>query len=337
MSGIGELESVIRTPAQDDALREATINAVTYRAATDWAAAHGQQGAALRIASMVPLTHHRGERRAEILERLSRAGRAGQLDDAAAGHAWDAVLNLAFEQCEWQAGLQAGANAAGHFEAARLPLLAAWARCHHAICAWGAGQPAQADRLLGEVIAFFRREHDEMGLGWSLWLASMRSADLAAATQMVVEAEDLLRRAGNPMGVAHAAEGRGIIAFESGELARAAASLTDAIELFASYANIGCAAHALEAAAVVIGAPGHGDAGLAIELLAAADQLRRQSGTVGDRPWEIRARLGNLEDHIAVPGGTASAPAQAGRGYSLSEAASLAVGALRSLTTATAR
>jgi len=336
MSGIQQLESVIRTPAQDDALRAATINAVTYRAAMDWAAGHGQQGAALRIASMVPLTHHRGERRTEILDRLNQADRAGQLDDAAAGHAWDAVLNLAFEQSEWQAGLQAGASAAGHFEAARLPRLAAWARCHQATCAWVAGQLAEADRLLGEAIAFFRREHDEMGLGWSLWLASLRSADLAAATQMAAEAEDLLRRAGNPMGVAHAAEGRGIVAFESGDLARAAASITDAIELFASYDNIGCAAHALEAAAVVIGAPGHGDAGVAVELLAAADQLRRQSGTAGDRPWEIRARLGNLEDHIAAPGGMASSPAQAGRGYSLSEAASLAVSALRFLTTATA-
>ena len=336
MSGIQELESVIRTPAMDDALRAATINAVTYRAAMRWAAARGQQGAALRIASMVPLTHHRGERRAEILERLSQADQAGQLDDAAAGHAWAAVFNLAFEQSEYEAGFQACANAAAHFEAARLPRLVAWARYLQAMCAWGAGQLADADRLIGEAIASFRREHDEMGLGYSLWLASLRNADLAAATQMAAEAEDLLRRTGHPMGIAHAAEGRGIIAFESGELAQAWASITDAIELFASYANIGCTAHALESAAVVIGAPGRGDRGVAVELLAAADQLRRQSAQ-GHRPWEIRARLGNLEDRIAVPGATASVPAQAGRGYSLSEAASLAVGALRSLTTATAR
>ena len=52
--------------------------AVTYRAALRWAAAHGQAGAALRIASMVPLTHHRGGRRAEILQRLSQADQAGR-------------------------------------------------------------------------------------------------------------------------------------------------------------------------------------------------------------------------------------------------------------------
>jgi predicted ATPase/class 3 adenylate cyclase len=336
MSGIQRLESVIRTPAQDDALREAAINAVTYRAAMDWAAAHGQQGAALRIASMVPLTHHRGERRAEILDRLSQADRAGQLDDAAAGYAWTAVTNLAFEQSDYRATLQAGASAAGHFQAARLPRLAAWARYLQGVSAWGAGQLADADRLIGEAIASFRREHDEMGLGYSLWLASLRSADSAAATQMAAEAEELLRRTGHPMGIAHAAEGRGIIAFESGQLAQAAVSITEAIELFAAYGNIGCTAHTLESAAVVIGAPGPGDTRVAIELLAAAEKLRRQSGQ-GHRPWEIRARLGNLENHIAAPGGTPSAPTQAGREYTLSAAASLAVGALQSLTSPAAR
>ncbi|HXW47593.1 MAG TPA: adenylate/guanylate cyclase domain-containing protein, partial [Streptosporangiaceae bacterium] len=308
MSGIEELESVIRTPAQDDALRAATINAVTYRAAMDWAAAHGQHRAALRIASMVPLTHHRGDRRAEILKQLSQADPAGQLDDAAAGHAWAAVSNLAFEQNDWPPALQAGANATQHFQAAGLPRLAAWARYIRAHSAWGAGQLAEVDRLIGEVVASFRQEHDEMGLGYSLWVASLRSANLAAAKEMAGEADALLRRVGAPIGVAHNAEGRGIIAFESGEFAQAAGFITDAIEIFASYGNIGCTAHALEAAAVVVGTAGQQGAGLPVELLVVADELRRQSGQ-GHRPWEIRARLGNLEDHIAVPGSTASAPA----------------------------
>jgi len=335
MSGVEQLESVMRTPAMDDALRQAAINAVTYRAAMRWAAEHGQQGAALRIASMVPLTHHRGERRAEILARLSQADRAGQLDDAAAGHAWAAITNLAFEQNDWPAALQAGADAAGHFHAAGLPRLAAWARYIRAHSAWGAGRLAEVDRLIGEVIASFRREHDEMGLGYSLWVASLRSADLAAAKEMAAEADDLLRRVGAPMGVAHNAEGRGIIAFESGELGDATTFLIEAIEAFASYGNLGCTAHALEAAAVVIAPAGHDDVGPAIELLAAADELRRQSGQ-GHRPWEIRARLRNLEDRIATHSATASPRAHPGREYSLPAAASLAVNALRSQTTSTA-
>ncbi len=335
MSGIEQLESVMRTPAMDDALREAATNGVTYRAAMQWAAAHAQQGAALRIASMVPLTAHRGERRAEILERLSDAERAGELDDAAAGHAWAAVTNLAIEQNDWLSALQAAAKAAAHFEAARLPRLAAWARYIRAHSAWGAGQPAEVDRLISEATASFRQQDDEMGLGYSLWVASLRSADLAAAKEMAAEADGLLRRVGAPMGVAHNAEGRGIIAFELGELGEAARFLTDAINLFASYGNIGCTAHALEAAAVVIGTAGYRDAGRAADLLAVADELRRQSGQ-GHRPWEIRARLGNLEDRIVTNRVPASSGARSGRAYSLSEAASLAVGALRSLTPSTA-
>jgi hypothetical protein len=331
MSGAEQLESVIRTPAMDDALRQAAINVVTYRTAMRWAAARGQQATALRIASMVPLTHHRGERRAEILERLNQAERAGQLDHAAAGHAWSAIANLAFEQNDSPAGIQAGAEAAGHFQAAGLPRLAAWAQYLQAVSAWGAGQLAETDRLLSEVVTSFRRDNDEMGLGYSLYAASLRSADLASAREMAAEAQGLLRRVGHPMGIAHGAEGRGIIAFESGDLGGAADFLTEAVSLFASYGNIGCTAHALEAAAVVIGAAGHRDKGVSSELLATADELRRQSGQ-GHRPWEIRARLGNLEDRIA----TASTPAPAGGDYSLPAAASLAVRALQSLMRSTA-
>ncbi len=58
MSGVEHLELVMRTPAMDEALREVAINAVTYRAAMQWADSHGKEGAALRIAAMVPLSHH---------------------------------------------------------------------------------------------------------------------------------------------------------------------------------------------------------------------------------------------------------------------------------------
>ena len=331
MSGVEQIESVIRTPAMDDALREASINAVTYRAPMHWAAAHGQELAALRIASMVPLTHHRGERRAEILERLGAAERAGELDDAAAGHAWAAITNLAFEQNDWPAALTASAEAVARFEAGGLPRLAAWARYIGTIAAWGAGELEEADRLIGEAIATFRDENDEMGLGYSLWLASLRSTDPSAATEMAAEADGLLRGVGAPMGVAHNFEARGIIAYERGEIADAARFLLDAINLFASYHNIGCTAHALEAAAVVIAAAGGEDAGRAVDVLAAADELRGQSGQ-GHRPWEIRARLGNLDGPLVTDALPASGQAWAGRSYTLAEAASLTVSALRSLT-----
>jgi hypothetical protein len=284
---------------------------------------------------MVPLSLHKDERRAEILERLSQAQRAGHLDDAAAGHAWAAVTNIAIEANDWETSRLASARAAEHFQAARLPRLVAWAQYLQMHSAWGAGQLEEVDRLVSEAITGFRREHDDMGLGYSLWVASLRSADLAAATEMAAEADQLLRRAGVPMGVAHNAEGRGIIAFERGELGAAANFLTEAIEIFASYGNVGCTAHALEAAAVVIGTAGRKDDSTAIELLAAADELRHQSGQ-GHRPWEIRARLGDLDDRIVTPSATAGTAVHAGHEDTLSTAPAVATRALRSLATPTA-
>jgi predicted ATPase/DNA-binding XRE family transcriptional regulator len=336
MAGVHRLEAAMRTPAMDDALRQATLDAVSYRAAMDWAVVHGQYEGAVRIASSVPLSHHRGERRAEILERLSQAQQEGQLDEAAAGHAWAAVSNIAFEQNDWLGSQQASELAAGHFQAAGLPRLAAWAQYLNVHSAWGAGQLEEVDLLVSGAVATFRQEHDEMGLGYSLWVASLRSADLAAAQEMADEADGLLRRLRVPMGVAHNAEGRGIIAFERGELDQAATFVAEAIETFSSYGNLGCTAHALEAAAVVLGATGPGSGSLAADLLAAAKEFRGQSGQ-GHRPWEIRARLGDLEDRIGTPA-AAAAPEPAGRRarYTLAVAASLATEALWSLVASTA-
>jgi hypothetical protein len=191
------------------------------------------------------------------------------------------------------------------------------------------------DDLMRGAIASFRAERDEMGLGYSLWVASLRSSDLAAATDLAAEADELLKRAGAPIGVAHNAEGLGIIAFERGDLSAAASFVAEAINYFESYGNLGCAAHALEAAAVVIATADTQQMGLAAELLAAAAELRRQSGQ-GHAPWEIRARLGRLEDWIVAPSGAASmADSPAPPRYTLPEASLLATQALRFLAAAT--
>ena len=170
-----------------------------------------------------------------------------------------------------------------------------------------------------------------MGLGWSLCMAALRSADLEAAKQMAAEADELLRRAGVPMGVAHNLEGRGINACERGELNEAANFLTQAIQAFASYGNIGCTAHALEAAVVVIATASSDRDRLAAELLAAAEQFRHQSGQQ-HRPWEKRARLGPLKDRIVAASATPDTAAPVpGRRYTLSVASMLATEALQSL------
>lgn len=200
--------------------------------------------------------------------------------------------------------------------------------------AWGAGQLDEVDRMAGELIATFREEHDDMGIGYSLWVASLRNPDLTVAADMAAEADRLLRHNEVPMGVAHNVEGRGIIAFERGELGQAASFVAEAIEIFTAYGNLGCAAHALEAAAVIIAAGSLDGSTVALDLLAAASEFRRQSGQ-GHRPWEIRARLGTLEGRLAGPvtaGPPGAAPAAVYR-YTLAGAASFATTALRALMT----
>jgi len=331
MRGVDELSSKMRTPAQDDALRRAALDGTTYRMAMQWASERGQPVAALRIASLAPIIHHRGERRTAILECLEAAERLGPVDDLAAGEAWAAIGNIAFEQADPEASLKANKRASGHFRAAGRSRLAAWSQylCVHS--AWIAGELDEVDRFVAEAITNFRAEGDQMGLGYTLWVASLRSSDLDAASDMASEADELLRKAGVPMGIAHNVEGRGIIAYERGDVATAAEFVAEAVQLFASYENLGCTAHALEAAAVVLGDTGGSANSVAVELVTAANEFRALSGQ-GHRPWEIRARLGALEDHLTATSEEEDAMArEAGCAYDLSTAASVATRALLSL------
>ncbi len=330
MSGVEDLSSKMRTPAQDDALRRATLDATTYRTTMQWAADHDRPVAALRIVSLAPIIHHRGERRSAILECLEAAERLGSVDHLAAGEAWAAVGNIAFEQADPAASREANNRAFEHFRAAGRSRLAAWSRYLNVHSAWIAGDLDEVDRCVAEAIAYFRDEGDDMGLGYTLWVASLRSSDLDAASDMAGEADQLLRRAGVPMGIAHNVEGRGIIAYERGDVAAAAKFVSEAVQLFAFYENLGCTAHALEAAAVVVEDTGASASSVQVELVTAAEEFRAQSGQ-GHRPWEIRARLGALEDHIATMGDAEYAMArETGRQYDLTTAASIATQALLS-------
>ena len=331
MSRVEELSLAMRTPAQDDALRRATLDAATYRTAIHWAAEHDRPVAALRIVSLAPIIHHRGERRTAILECLQAAERLGPIDHLAAGEAWAAIGNIAFEQADPPASLEANNRAFEHFRAAGRSRLAAWSKYLMVHSAWIAGELDEVDRCVAEAITEFRDEGDEMGLGYTLWVASLRSPDLDAASSMAEEADELLRKVGVPMGIADNVEGRGIIAYEQGHRAAAASFVSEAVQLFASYENLGCTAHALEAAAIVVGDTGGPASSVAVELVTAAEEFRALSGQ-GHRPWEIRARIGALEDHIAATSDEEYATArETGRQYDLSTAASVATQALLSV------
>jgi len=296
LSVVEELEAVIRTPAMDDALRRATRDAVTHRAAAQWAAGRGRDVDALRITCMVPLSVQRSERIEAIRARLQVAESTGALDPVSAGHAWAALGNISFETGDWAASAEANERAVEAFESVGEHRLAGWSRYLLAHSHWGGGALEELDRSLPATIERFRTAGDEMGLGYALWIASMRTPDLAVADALPAEADERLRAVDVPNGIAHNVEGRGIIALEDGRLEDAAGFVAEAVRIFADYENLGCAAHALEAAAVVLSPSGDPDP-VAVDLLSAAERFRVRSGQ-SHRPWEVRARGGATAERV---------------------------------------
>jgi len=294
LSVVEHLEATIRTPDMDDALRGATHDAVTHRAVAQWAASEGRAAEAVRITAMVPLSVHRSERVAEVRTLLDMA--KGELAPVHEGHAWAAIGNMSFEVGDWTLSADANRRAAACFEAAGEHRLAGWSRYLLAHSHWGAGELDALDRAVEATIDQFRAAGDEMGLGYSLWIAAMRTADLSRAEELAAEADAKLRSVHVPNGIAHNVEGRGIIALEDDRIDDAARYVGEAIRIFAEYDNLGCAAHALEAAAVVLSTGTDPDP-LPVELLVAAERFRMRSGQ-SHRPWEVRSRGGATADTV---------------------------------------
>lgn len=291
----------------DDALRSASRDAVTHRSAARWAATQGHAVPALRVAAMVPLSIHRTERVAELRSLLRAATDRAELDPVHEGHAWAALGNILFEVGDWAESAAANRRAVTAFERAGDLRLAGWSRYLLAHSHWGAGELDEVDRAVEVTIEGFRTTDDRMGLGYALWVAAMREAELSRAEELAAEADLQLRTVGVPNGIAHNVEGRGIIALEDGRLPDAARYVAEAVRIFAEYDNLGCAAHALEAAAVVLSPSGPPDP-VAVQLLAAAERFRLRSGQ-SHRPWEVRARGGATADRVQeLDAATSAAP-----------------------------
>jgi predicted ATPase len=322
MTRVEYVEGSLRRPAMDGALESVRLDAVTLRAAMDWANNRGDYLAALRIASAVPIGLV-GERRqiiSALLERLESGA-----EPRFVGDAYCALGNLAMEQGDWVASSESHAAAVEQFVLAGSARDASWATYFGVYGAWGTGDLADAEALVRRAIDGFRSDGDTMGLGYALSDAAVLTTDLDEAERLAAEGDELLRAAGAPMGVAHAVEWRGIIAYERGDLSRAAEFVAEAVELFARFGNVGCCAHALDSAAVIVGQAGQPET--ATELLGAADELRRKSG-VGRKPWETRARY-RIEDHFAALSPVAHEVAlAAGKQHTLESAARTALHAL---------
>ena len=323
MTRVEHVEVSLRRPTQDAALQSVIADAVTLRAAMDWAETKGDHLAALRIASVVPIGLV-GERRQIITALLERLGPG--VEPWVAGHAYSALGNLAFEQGDWTASSESHALAAEQFLRAGSTRNVAWAMYFGVTAAWGADDVAGANTLVRQAIEGFRADGDVMGLGSALSDAALLATDLEEAERLGAEADRILRATGSPMALAHNIEAQGIIAYDRDELADAGRFVAEAVELYASYGNVGCCAHALESAAVIVGQTSQPET--ATELLGAAEELRHRSGQ-GHKPWEIRARHGDIEDRIAPLSRAAhEAALSAGRQHTLESAARVALDAL---------
>ena len=330
MTRVEYVEESLRRPEQDAALQSVTADTVTLRAAMNWANSRGDLLAALRIASAVPIGLV-GERRQIITSLLERLGSG--VEPWFAGHAYSALGNLAFEQGDWAASSEAHAASGEQFRLAGSARNAAWAMYFGVHPARGAGDLAKADALVRQAIDSFRSDGDAMGLGNALGDAALLTTDLDEAERLAAESDALLRATGGLIGIAHAVEGRGIIAYDRDELADAAAFVAEAIEIYRSSGNLGCCAHALESAAVIVAQAGEPEK--ATELLGAAEELRRISGA-GNKPFEIRARHPDIEERIApLAPAVHEAALKAGRQHTLESAARAACAALDAVSTAT--
>ena len=323
MELVREVEESLRTPGQDAAIARAIPEQANLRSALAWARELGQTVTALRIVSALPIGPI-SERRDLLSTLLAQVADEGPLDDAVAGRAWAALANLAFEQCDWPFGIDAAQNASVCLDRAGLSREQPWARLMEMWLQWGAGDLEAVDEIAAQTGSQFRDLGDDFGLGYALWVSSLRAADLEGAAAMAAEAHTLLRGVGSPVGTAHTVEGRAIIAYDRGDLEMAAGFAAEAVALFSGIVNYGCTAHALEVAAVVVSAGGRGAGSVAAELLSAAEMLREKSGQ-GHRPWEIRARHGEFD---SLDLGAADGSAAAGRRHTLASAAGLAIRAL---------
>ena len=323
MIRVDHVEASLRLPTQDAALQSVREDVATLRAAMNWADTSGDQLAALRIAAAVPIGLV-GERRQIITSLLEGLGSG--VEPWFAGHAYSAIGGIAWEQGDWAASSESHAAAAEQFLLAGSARNAAWANYFGVHPAWGIGDFAGANALVREAIDSFRRDGDTMGLGNALTDAALLTPDLEEAERLTAEADELLRATGTPIGIAHNVEARGIIAYDRDRLADAALFVAEAVEIYRMCGNLGCGAHALESAAVIVARAGQVER--ATELLGAAGELRRRSGA-GHKPFEIRARHRDLEDRIGPLSPAAhEAALSEGRQHTLESAARAALDAL---------
>ncbi|HEY6427466.1 MAG TPA: AAA family ATPase, partial [Acidimicrobiales bacterium] len=242
------LESDMRTPRQDASLAAATRERGNLRAIYEQARDHSDLELALRIVTFAPIMLHR-DRRAAIDELLA------QLLDvpmSLRGHALTSQAQFAFGMGLSQDGIAAGRAAAELFEAIGDRRHAAWARYFETFNAWGHDSDDHLRVLTTSLLEEFRQLDEPLGLAYLLWVSSQLELDADRADALAGEAEALFREIGAPFGLAHALEGRALIALRRNDTGLAARYLTEALGLLSKPDEPACTAHVIEAIATLL-------------------------------------------------------------------------------------
>ena len=153
LSHVELLERDMHTPGMDAALAAVMPERTNLRAAMEWAAEQDDATAALRLATGVPMGLP-SERRALITDFLARGG--DHHPALVVARAQLTVSDLAFDQGDWAAAVDAAVDAQARFEQAGDRDGATAARIDVIVGSWGAGDLATVDRLLPELLAELR-------------------------------------------------------------------------------------------------------------------------------------------------------------------------------------
>jgi predicted ATPase len=283
------LEEDMRTPRQDATLAAAERERENLRAVYEQARESDDLELALRIVTFAPTMLVR-DRRAAIDELLDRVD---AVPTALRGQALTAHAQFSFSMGLSEDGIAAGREAAELFEAIGDHRHAIWARYFQIFNAWGYDSDDTVRALTTKLLQEFRRLDEPLGLAYVLWVASQLDRDSDQADARAVEAEVLFRDIAAPFGLAHALEGRALIALRRHDTRLAAEHLTEALRLLSGGDQPGCTAHVIEATASLLSQRElRTDAAV---LLAAAERLRQSSGHA-HRPWELRGR--DLAEHM---------------------------------------
>lgn len=320
---VAVLEAAMRTPAQDEALRRARLELAHAAAALDWMLERGDDLAALRTVSAIPVGLPSA--RIELIETL--LDRVPNISHVIAGQALLTCSNLEADRGASEGALRAAHAAEAHFEQAGDATHATWARFFQITPAWSAGDLERVEDLCERVVQEFENSGSRLGIAYASWLGSLRASDPIRATELAAAAVAEFRSMGAEVGLAHALESRALIAVRADRPLEAIPFIAESLDLFVKSGNTGCTAHSLEAAAACLVRVG--SLADVAELIGAAEAFREATGHA-HRPWEVGGTE-DVQSALREGDATIDAARSTGRSRSLMLAAERAAGLLAAL------